>query len=202
MRPAERSAGRCRSGAAGRRARLRAVPPAAGPLYISVGVEHPGEDADAERRDGHQERRKRRVRRHRGGRRQRRLLRRALGPGAGRAGGGAGARAGGRVRRQHPLHRRRHPLRLSRRRGPARDHARPDRGGDRAERLRHLHRGPVLRRHVPRHPQPHRPRAVRDPGAPQLRDDEVAARQGRALRARSGAGRPSRWTASSSSGAA
>ena len=102
--------------------------------------------------------------------------------GAGCSGHRAGAGAGGRERRQQPLHGRRHPLRLSRRRRSQGAHARPDRGGDRT--------GPISA------PTPRTsssttcsasreyrtdPGAVRAPGAPQLRDDEVAARQGRAL---------------------
>ena len=40
-------------------------------------------------------------------------------------------------------------------------------GGDRAHRLRHLHRGPVLRRHGARHGVPRRPRPGRAPGQAQ-----------------------------------
>ena len=88
-----------------------------------------------------------------------------------------------RIRRQQPLHRRRLPLRLRRRRGPQGADARPDRGRDQEHRLRHLHRGAVLRRHGPRHRVPHRPRAVRAAGHAQQGDHAVDARQGHPLRA-------------------
>ena len=62
---------------------------------------------------------------------------------------------------------------------------------------------PVLRRHVPGHALPHRPRALRAPGrAARFDDDALAARQRACASPRSGAARPSRSTAGSSSGAA
>ncbi len=83
------------------------------------------------------------------------------------------------------------------------DHAGPDRGRDRTHRFRHLHRGPVLRRHGPGHAVPHRPRPVRAPGHAARFDDDAAGCAARACASRrSGAARPSRSTAGSSSGAA
>ena len=125
-----------------------------------------------------------------GGRRARRLRARAR------------ARAGGRGRRQQPLHGRRHALRLRRRRRPEGPDARPDRAGDRPDRLRHLYRGPVLRRHVPRHRVPHRPGAGRGAGEAEPRRRCAGCGARACASRRSGAGRRSRSTAGSSSGAA
>ena len=90
------------------------------------------------------------------------------------------ARGGG---RQQPLHRGRHALRLRRGRRSQGADAGPHRGRDRADGLRHLHRGPVLRRHVSRHRVSHRSRSHRDPGQAEPRDAALDALQGRPLRA-------------------
>ncbi len=112
----------------------------------------------------------------------------ALGGGReGRQGADGRARAQGADGRQFPLHRRRLPLRLRRRRRSQGDHAGPDQGRDRPLRLRHLHPGPVLRRHVPRHAVPHRRRVVRPPGRPLARRHALAARQGHEVRSDLGA---------------
>ena len=63
------------------------------------------------------------------------------------------------------------------------DARRADRRGNGEQRLRHLHDRPVLRRHVPRDPVPHRPGTVRDPGDQELRDHPVDAQQGRPIHA-------------------
>ena len=53
--------------------------------------------------------------------------------------------------------------------------------GDRGDRLRHLHRRPVLRRHGAGHAEPRQSRPGRAPGDAQLRHAELDAREGRAL---------------------
>ena len=80
--------------------------------------------------------------------------------------------------------------------------ARPDGRRGREHRLRHLHRGAVLRRHGPRHRVPHRPRAVRAAGHAQQATPCCGCAPRASASRRSTAGRPSRSTASSSSGAA
>ena len=67
-------------------------------------------------------------------------------------------------RRQQPLHRRRDARRLQRRRRHQDAGARSHAGRDRQHRFRHLHRGPVLRRHGARHRIPHRSRPGRAAG--------------------------------------
>ena len=74
-------------------------------------------------------------------------------------------------------------LRARRRRRPAHADAGFVRRGSREIRLRHLHRGKVLRRHGPHHRIPHRSRPLRSPDQEQQGDHAVDARQGRALHA-------------------
>ena len=101
----------------------------------------------------------------------------------GRAGDRARAGAVRGARRQFDLHGGRDPRRLQWRRRSRRARARSLRGREAHHRFRHLHRGPIFRRHGAGDPAPRRSRSRRAAGAQEPCDAEMAARQGRALRA-------------------